>query len=67
LRDSLLRNESPTQRLDLMMQERLQQLRSAPLRTGGAVMARRSAAATTMLASALHRPRPGQDAAGVAP
>ena len=41
LHGSLQRNESPTQRLDLMMQERLQQLRAAPLRSGGAVLASR--------------------------
>lgn len=39
LRSSLQRNESPTERLDLMMQERLQQLRAAPLRTGSTVLA----------------------------
>lgn len=51
LRSSLQRNESPTQRLDLMLQERLQQLRAAPVRTGAAAVAsRRLPAARTQLA-----------------
>ncbi len=52
LRGSLQRNESPTQRLDLMMQERLQQLRAAPLRSGGAVLASRVYPSSLMLAAA---------------
>ncbi|MFT3754971.1 MAG: hypothetical protein QM769_03325 [Pseudoxanthomonas sp.] len=47
---SLKHKESPTQRLDLMIQERLLQLRAAPLRAGGAVLASRRAPAAVMLA-----------------
>jgi hypothetical protein len=65
LRASLSRNESPTQRLDLMMQERLQQLRTAPLRAGSAVLASRGAATSPMMAQAV--PRPGTAAAEVTP
>ena len=50
LRSSLDRNESPTRRLDLMMQERLQQLRTAPLRAGSAVLASRVYPSSMMLA-----------------
>lgn len=39
LRSSLQRNESPTERLDLMMRERLQQLRAAPLKTSRTAVA----------------------------
>lgn len=52
LRGSLQRNESPAQRLELMMQERLQQLRAAPLRRGGAVLASRVYPSSLMLAAA---------------
>lgn len=51
LRGSLQRNESPTQRLDLMMQERLQQLRTAPLRRGGTVLASRVYPSSWLLAA----------------
>ena len=50
LRSSLQRNESPTQRLDLMMQERLLQLRAAPGRTTSAALASRAFPSARMLA-----------------
>lgn len=50
LRSSLQRDESPTQRLDLMLQERLLQLRAAPLRPSGTVLAGREPTARRLLA-----------------
>lgn len=61
LRTSLQRNESPTQRLDLMLQERLQQLRAAPVRTGpAAVASRRLPAALQQLALSTFGPAAGE-------
>lgn len=57
LRSSLQRNESPTQRLDLMLQERLQQLRAAPVRpSAAAVASRRLPAARQQLALSTFSP-----------
>jgi hypothetical protein len=56
LRGSLQRNESPTQRLDLMMQERLQQLRAAPVRSGGTVLASRVYPSSLLWAALPARP-----------
>lgn len=64
LRGSLQRNESPTQRLDLMMQERLQQLRAAPLRGRGTVLASRVYPSSLMLAAGPAPAPPPADEAG---
>jgi hypothetical protein len=50
LRSSLQRNESPTQRLDLMMQERLLQLRATPGRSASAALASRTFPSARMVA-----------------
>ena len=65
LRGSLQRNESPTERLDLMMQERLQQLRAAPLKPSSTALASRARFSPLRLFALLAAEGRGPGAEGV--